>query len=195
MEKPRLLDLGCGSGLTTIELANLSNGDITGIDIDQTLLNQLNEKIKLRNLTYRIVTIRMDILKNDFLNNYFDLIWEEGVVHLIGFKESFKACNRILKFGGFLVLAQSIKLMNKNQDLITKCGFELIKQLNWAKGCWWTNYYAPLEKKIKEIREGKENSHILKNINTIEAEIKWIKANPNDSDCAHYILQKKRNTL
>ena len=80
MEKPRLLDLGCGSGLLTIELANLTNGDIIGIDIDQALLDRLNKKIKVRDLTNSITTKRIDFLKNDFPDKYFDLIWEEGVV-------------------------------------------------------------------------------------------------------------------
>ncbi|MBY9004666.1 MAG: class I SAM-dependent methyltransferase [Candidatus Lokiarchaeota archaeon] len=48
MEKPRLLDLGCGSGLLTIELSDLTNGDIIAIDIDQVLLDRLNEKVKLK---------------------------------------------------------------------------------------------------------------------------------------------------
>jgi len=191
MEKPTLLDLGCGSGVLTIELANLTNGNIIAIDIDQTLLDQLNKKIKERNLTNRITSLRIDLLKNDYPDNYFDLIWEEGVVQIIGFKESFEACHRILKVGAYLVLGQSIKAMDKNHDLITKCGFDLIKQLNWPEGCWWTEYYEPLEKKIKEIREGKENSDIFENISVIEAEIRMVKANLSDSDCAHYILQKK----
>lgn len=192
MERPRILDLGCGSGLLTIELAKLTNGDIIGIDIDQALLDKLNKKKKERNLTNRITTKRMDLLKNDFQDNYFDLIWEEGVVQVIGFEESFKACHRILKVGHYLVLGQAIKTMDKNQDLITKCGFELIKQLNWLEGCWWTEYYEPLEIKIKEIREKKENPDIFENISVIEAEIRMVKTNLKDSDCAHYILLKKR---
>jgi len=191
MEKPRLLDLGCGSGLLTTELANLTDGNIIAIDIDQALLDQLSKKIKARNLTNRITTKRMDLLENDFHDNYFDLIWEEGVVQIIGFKESFEACHRILKVGGYLVLGQAIKTMDKNQGLITKYGFDLIKRLNWSEGCWWTDYYKPLERKIKEIREEKENSKIFENIRAIEAEIRMVKTNPNDSDCAHYILQKK----
>ena len=42
IQNPNVLDLGCGSGLITIELASLTNGNISSIDIDQTLLNELN---------------------------------------------------------------------------------------------------------------------------------------------------------
>jgi len=190
MEKPNILDLGCGSGPITLELANLTDGDITAIDIDQTLLDRLNERIKIRTLINRITTKRMDFLKNEFPDKYFDLIWEAGVVQIIGFKESFKACYRILKDGGYLVLGQAIKTFDKNIDKLSKSGFELIKQLNWPKGCWWTDYYEPLERKIKDIQEGKEDPHLFENIKAIESEISWVKANPDESDCAYYILQK-----
>ena len=191
IENPKILDLGCGSGLLSIELAELTDGEIHGIDIDQDLLNRFMEKIKNENLGSRITVKKMDLLKNDFPDKYFDLIWEEGVVHIIGFKKSFKACHRILKDGGYLVLGEAIKAMDKNRELINKSGFELIHQLNWPEGCWWTDFYEPLEKKIKEVREGEESAEIFENIKIIEAEIKWVKENPKESDCAHYILQKK----
>ena len=34
IDNPRILDIGCGTGMPTLELAKLSNGKITGIDID-----------------------------------------------------------------------------------------------------------------------------------------------------------------
>jgi len=46
LEKPHILDIGCGSGVPTIELAKLSNGEIIGIDINQSLLDKLNRKIE-----------------------------------------------------------------------------------------------------------------------------------------------------
>ncbi|MHA1479878.1 MAG: class I SAM-dependent methyltransferase, partial [Candidatus Thorarchaeota archaeon] len=42
--KPLILDIGCGSGVPTIELAKLSGGQITAIDIKQTLLEILQRE-------------------------------------------------------------------------------------------------------------------------------------------------------
>ena len=54
LDKPRILDIGCGSGVPTIELAKLSNGEIIGIDIDQTQLDKLNRKIKRKGFSDRM---------------------------------------------------------------------------------------------------------------------------------------------
>jgi len=45
LDKPRILDMGCGSRVTTLELARLSKGEITGIDIDQCSLYRLTRRI------------------------------------------------------------------------------------------------------------------------------------------------------
>ena len=40
--KPRILDIGCGPGMQTIELAKLSGGQIEALDNHQPFLDQLN---------------------------------------------------------------------------------------------------------------------------------------------------------
>ena len=41
LAKPRILDMGCGSGIPTLELARLSRGEAIGIDIDQPALDTI----------------------------------------------------------------------------------------------------------------------------------------------------------
>ena len=43
-DKPRILDIGCGTGVPTLELARLTNGEITGLDIDEEQLGRLLKK-------------------------------------------------------------------------------------------------------------------------------------------------------
>ena len=35
LAKPRILDIGCGTGVSTLELARISDGDLVAVDIDQ----------------------------------------------------------------------------------------------------------------------------------------------------------------
>ena len=60
-KKPRILDIGCGSGIPTIELAKLSNGEVTGIDIDQSSLDELKRKISEEALSNRVEGINLDV--------------------------------------------------------------------------------------------------------------------------------------
>ncbi len=61
IDKPRILDIGCGSGVPTLELARLSQGEIVGIDIDQPALDKLTSKIKEAGLTDRVQGVNCSI--------------------------------------------------------------------------------------------------------------------------------------
>lgn len=40
LDKPKILDVGCGQGGPTLELARISGGQVTGLDIDQSSLDE-----------------------------------------------------------------------------------------------------------------------------------------------------------
>lgn len=190
MNKPRILELGCGSGTITLELAYLSDGKIVAIDIDEELLVRLRKKVELMGLAHRIELQKVDLLQNSFSEDYFDLIWEEGVVHIIGLQKSLDECHRILRKGGFLVLGQAIKAVNPHIDLIEKLGFKIVRKLNWAENCWWNDYYGPLEEKVKNFESNGNVQEYIEDITAIKNEIEMVKADPKNFDCAHYILKK-----
>ncbi|GAH56296.1 unnamed protein product, partial [marine sediment metagenome] len=74
INKPYILDIGCGSGVPTMELARLTNGQIVGADINQTLLDKLNRKIKEAGLSHRVKTVRCSISEMNFREESFDII-------------------------------------------------------------------------------------------------------------------------
>jgi len=80
IEKPRILDIGCGSGVPTMELAKLSDGEIIGIDIDQESLDILSRKIEQEGLTNRVKAIKCSLINifttklNTFLKNAIKLL-------------------------------------------------------------------------------------------------------------------------
>jgi len=47
---PKILDIGVGTGMSTIELAKLSGGSIIAIDIKKEFLDKLKEKIEIEGL-------------------------------------------------------------------------------------------------------------------------------------------------
>jgi ubiquinone/menaquinone biosynthesis C-methylase UbiE len=153
MSKPRILDIGCGSGVPTLELAKLSGGEVIGIDINQVQLERLNIKIVQRGLQHRVRTFNRSMLSLDFPDNFFDIIWAEGSIAVIGFKKGLREWGRILKTGGYLVVHDDMGNLEKKTRLIPQYGYTLIHHFTLSNDVWSRYYYAPLEKKVNEIRE------------------------------------------
>ena len=192
INKPHILDLGCGTGSVTLELAGLSNGDIKGIDIDQEALDVLNQKIKQKGLINRVKTFNQSLLDTKFADETFDILWEEGVIHLVDFEKAMTECNRILKVNGYMVTGEANSWADKKIDQYSKFGFKVVKQIPWAEQCWWKEYYAPLEEKINNLRDKYDKVDKIKEIKQHIREIEMVKKNPSGFDCTTYILQKKK---
>ena len=90
LDRPRILDVGCGSGVQTIELAMLSKGELVGIDIDQFLLDKLNVKIEREGLSSRVETRAGSVFELDFPDESFEIIWAEGTARAISFDKALK---------------------------------------------------------------------------------------------------------
>jgi ubiquinone/menaquinone biosynthesis C-methylase UbiE len=158
MEKPSILDVGCGSGLPTMELARLSNGHITGIDIDQSALDKLNSKIKRENLTDRIRTVKCSLLDMEFPVQSFDIIWAEGSIHSLPFEKFLTLCRRFIKPAGFLVMHDAVDNIASKLMLIPDYGYRVIDHFVLSGEIWWENYFRPLQARIHKIREKNANT-------------------------------------
>ena len=151
-ENPHILDIGCGTGVPTIELAKLSDGHVIGIDINLTSLDLLQRKLKKRGLNDRVSVIRDSILIMVFPEESFDIIWTEGSIFVLGFEDGIKKWRRFLKPDGFLVIHDEHKDKAKKLGLITKHGYRLIAQFELPEEVWWLEYYTPLEQFIQRFR-------------------------------------------
>jgi ubiquinone/menaquinone biosynthesis C-methylase UbiE len=191
MKNPSILDIGCGSGIPSLELAKLSDGKIIGIDIDQTALDNFKRKIENEELSDRIKIFNRSVYNTEFPAESFNLIWDEGVLHILNIKKSLEECNRILKSNGFLVIGETIKWIEKNLEIFPKFGFELINKFLLPEESWWREYYLPMEKKVKKLRSQLKNSKELEKLKPYEKEINTVKKDPKEFDCAFYIFQKK----
>jgi ubiquinone/menaquinone biosynthesis C-methylase UbiE len=71
---PRILDVGCGQGGPTLELARLSGGQVTGLDIDQAALDELVRRAGQEGLSGRIQVVQGSMLNMEFADESFDVI-------------------------------------------------------------------------------------------------------------------------
>lgn len=191
LDKPRILDIGCGSGVPTIELARLSNGRIIGLDIDQRLLDRLEKKVKEAGFSNRVKTLKCSMFEIDFPDESFDIIWSEGSISEIGFEKGLKEWGHFLKTNGFLVVHDDIKNTGKKLKQIPKCGYSLLGHFLLPDDTWWIEYYGPLEKRIQELRiEYVDDKESLKLLEKEQNEIDMFKNNPKIYGSVFFVMQK-----
>ncbi len=190
-KNPHILDIGCGTGVPTIELAKISDGHVIGIDIDITSLNLLQRKIKEMGFKNRVSVIKSSILTMDLPEESFDIIWAEGSIFVIGFENSLKKWRRFLKPNGFLVIHDENKNKVKKLGLIPKCGYRLIAQFELSDNLWCREYYTPLEQLIKEFRNKcPGDSELIDELNKDQIEIDKCKSNSIVTSSFFVIMQK-----
>ncbi|MFX1519309.1 MAG: class I SAM-dependent methyltransferase [Promethearchaeota archaeon] len=193
IDNPRILDIGCGSGIPTLELARLSNGAIIGIDIDQAALNQLNEKARKLGLSSRVKAINCSLFELEFPDESFDVIWAEGALAPIGFERALKEWGRILKIKGYMVLHDDVRDKERKFKIIPNYGYVLVGHFHLPDDAWWTEYYEPLEKRIKEVlAKYKDYPKVLEVVKSYQNEINAYKKNPKAFRSIFYIIQKTK---
>jgi SAM-dependent methyltransferase len=174
LEHPRILDVGCGRGRPTLELARLSQGHVVGLDIDRSSLSTLARKAEEAGLSDRVRAVRCSMFAVSFPDGCFDVVWSEGSIFVIGFERGLKEWCRFVKPHGYLVVHDmvwlrphppreiydywkarypGIRTVPGNLQRVPACGCDLIGHFTLPDDLWWTEYYAPLERRIREFRQ------------------------------------------
>ena len=192
MDKPQILDVGCGSGVATLKLAELSNGHITALDIDQDAIDRLKRKITESGLSGRVEAIRRSMLDMDFPRDRFDIIWAEGSIIHVGFERGLNEWGRFLKPKGCLAVHDGKDGLNKKLSEITACGYELLGYFNLDEQTWKKEYYFPMQRLINETRSKHAGDRdALALLDKEQQEIDVFKKNP-ASCCSVFFVMRKR---
>ena len=192
MDKPLILDIGCGSGVSTLELVSLSQGKVIGIDIDQPALDKFTRKIKEAGLTDQIQAISCSMFDMDFPDESFDVVWAEGSIYAIGFERGLREWKRLVKAGGFMVVHDERGNVREKLEQISSCGYELLGYFTLSKETWWTEYFAPLEKLVNETRtKHRYDPSVLEEIQQAQAELDMYKKYPERNSSVCFVMKKK----
>jgi len=192
MDKPRILDIGCGSGIPTLELARLSHGEVIGIDIDQTALDKFASKIPDSGFSDRVKALNCSLINMDFPDDSFDIIWSEGSIYAIGFEKGLREWKRFLRPNGFMVIHDEQGNVNEKLEQISNCGYELLGYFLLSKETWWAEYFAPLEKLITE-SEAKcaDDSKIREELQRAQEELDMFKKYPERNSSICFVTKRK----
>ncbi len=189
---PIILDLGCGTGVPTLELARLTTGTLLGLDINQSALDELQRKIDAADLSDRVKAINCSLFELEFPDESFDIVWAEGSIAVIGFEEGLNVWRRLLKPGGFLVVHDELGDLETKLTLITKSGYELLGHFIISVEAWWRAYYEPLEKRIAELREQyRAEATVLTELENEYREVAMFKQNPERCASVFFVMQKQ----
>ena len=192
MDQPRILDVGCGTGVPTMKLAELSNGHITALDIDQDAIDSLKQKIRESGLSGRVEAMCSSMLDMDFPKESFDVIWAEGSIDHVGFERGLKELGRFLKpRGSMAVHDHKVNLAQKLHE-IPSCGYELLGYFHLDEQTWKKEYYFPMQRLINETRSkhgGDSDMQAL--LDKEQQEIDVFKTDP-ASCCSVFFVMRKR---
>ena len=175
----RILDIGCGSGTQTIDLAGQTEAQIVAVDNHSPIIDQLAKRISDSSLGSKITAQVGDMNDLQFPDGSFDVIWSEGAIFIIGFSEGLARWRRLLSQGGHMVVSEfcwfddnppaELKeiFMDGDWDIgdvvarrqsIAANGYRLLGEFVLPAVGWWENYYVPLAECLERFRETHEGN-------------------------------------
>ena len=108
LQVERVLDLGCGTGGSTLVLAQDTGAHVTAVDIHRPFLEALRTRAGELGLADRITTVAADMADAPLLGTGFDLVWAEGSAYSIGFEAALRGWRPLLRPGGCLVVSELV---------------------------------------------------------------------------------------
>jgi ubiquinone/menaquinone biosynthesis C-methylase UbiE len=172
--RPAILDIGCGSGMQTVELARICpDCHITAVDIHQPYLDDLARRAASAGVGDRITTVRASMDDLPFEDGSFDVLWAESSIFIVGFEEGLQSWKRLLRPGGYLCLSEAawftdspspeaaafwndcypaIKTAPESAAIASSAGYEVVATFPLPGSTWWENYYTPLIERLPDLK-------------------------------------------
>jgi SAM-dependent methyltransferase len=202
--EPQIVDLGCGSGAQTTDLAELTGGTVVAVDSHAPFLDIVARRAAARGLSARIRPLVADMAETGLPAGCADLVWSEGALYNLGLEPALALCRRLLRPGGCLAFTDAVWLkrdvppavreafaeyptMGSVPDvlaLLAARGFEVLGHFALPEAAWWDDFYTPMRSRVAELRaDGSTAPDALPVLDACEAEIDMFSEH---SDCYGY---------
>ena len=127
----KCIDIGAGTGLLGIELAKISELEITALDISPAMVKLASEEVTLNGMEKRVSVRQGDAQELPFEDDYFDLVVSKGTLWFFKDKvKAFKEIYRVLKPGGitYIGCGDARRIPDNLRDIVKMVRFRFDMQ-------------------------------------------------------------------
>lgn len=203
-ERPRIVDIGCGTGPSSVTLAAETGGTVLAIDTHRPFLDEVkalaHERVHAIDASMRDLPLR---------DGCADLVWAEGSAYIMGFDAALRGWRRLLAPGGALVLTEAewtsadpapgvrafwdagypaMRTIGGNVGAAAAAGWTVMATYLLPDSDW-ASYYRPLASRIAELR--REHPSDAAVLDDVEHEIHVREAYTRDYGYTAYVLRSR----
>ena len=171
--EPRILDIGAGPGVQTVELLRHSDGTVVALDLLPQMISRLQRAVSADGLAHRLETVQADMNEMEFEPASFDLIWSEGAIYLMGFASGLAKVQDFVKPGGYVAVSDAVWLkpdpprelvefwevypeigtVDNKLQIVSALSYESVGHFILPASSWIDPYYNPLASRITEYEQ------------------------------------------
>lgn len=187
----KVADIGCGTGASTLLLAQQLNARITAVDFLPEFLGELQKRAEAAGVADRISTVACSMDELQFADAEFDVIWSEGAIYNIGFEKGVARWRRFLKPGGLLAVSEitwitesrppelqehwkreypEIDVASAKIRVLEKHGYRPVGYFVMPEHCWREEYYRPMQARFEPFLQRNNHSEAARTIVAEEEE-------------------------
>jgi len=171
--RPRIADLGCGSGAGALLLTAHFRSQVKAVDSATVFIAELEARAKRAGLEHLITPVLADMGRLDWPAASIDLLWSEGAAYNLGFERALCVWRPLLADSGIAVVSELSWFLDdvpepprafwhaaypgmgseaENIRRAVRAGFDVLATRRLPTRLWWTNYYDPLRERIERLQ-------------------------------------------
>ena len=169
-DRPRILDLGCGPGMQTVELLRCCDGTVVALDVFPQMIKRVESAAVEAGVADRMEPMQADMTSVRFEPGSFDVVWSEGAIYFLGFENGLARVKDWVKPGGYVAVSESVWLtddppqeaidfwkdypeidtVDAKLEVIAKLGYTSVGHFILPRSSWTDLYYKPMEQRVAE---------------------------------------------